>query len=242
MSDTNKLINLLVNLQDSDEVRRQSVETQVLAPQLGLLRAWQAQRLERTYTDLLADKQYAAACRFFLSDIYAARDFSQRDHDAERLHDLLSRYLPAYMLSLLADTIQLNQMTKQLDQALLHALVDELGVTDTISAGQYAQGYRICNNYAERLLQIERIVAILDEACLGARHALTGISLKLVRVPAQRAGWGELYDFLLRGYTASQPMRKVQYFTGAIRQRETQILDRIFANHPDPFGIDFDTD
>ena len=59
--------------------------------------------------------------------------------------------------------------------------------------------------------------------------------MKLARVPAQRAGWGELYDFLKRGYAAFKQLRDVTTFVRIIAQRERRILDQIYSGNPDPF-------
>jgi len=124
-----------------------------LEPHVARLRQWQAQRLAATYADLLVNPQYAPVCQFFLSDIYAARDFSQRDQDAERLHDVLARFLPARMLSTLARANQLNRLSAQLDHSLADAL-QRIGVGETITAQQYAEGYRLRDNYVERIHQM----------------------------------------------------------------------------------------
>src|SRR5512135_1874317 len=98
MSDASKppsAMQLLHDLQHSEELKHQAHAADVLHPQLAMLREWQADRLAHTYADLRADRHYGPACEFFLSDIYAARDFSQRDQDLERIHDRLSHILPA---------------------------------------------------------------------------------------------------------------------------------------------------
>jgi hypothetical protein len=123
-----------------------------------------------------------------------------------------------------------------LDDALLHVLVEQLGVTDTITPEVYAQGYRICDNYAERARQIELIGIVLRQVGEGARLPVVGMAMRLARIPAQRAGWGELYDLLARGYAAFKPMRDVKAFVKTVEQREMRILDRIFAGAPDPFA------
>jgi hypothetical protein len=89
---------LLHELQQSDVLRHQAVAGTGLDPHLALLRAWQSERLAQTYADLLADRQFRSACLFCLSDIYAPCDFSQRDHDFERIHSYLSRIVPSQML------------------------------------------------------------------------------------------------------------------------------------------------
>lgn len=229
------LLRFLNHLRQNEETHRQEIPAAPLQPTLALLRAWQTERLARTYADLLQSEQYGPACRFFLSDIYAARDFSQRDADAERLYELLSRFLPAFMLRLLAGAIHLNQLSNHLDTALAQALFTQLNVTDAITPELYAEGYRLCANYPQRKQQIELLDSVLREAAFGAQTPLVGATLRLARAPAQRAGWGDLHDFLQRGYLACKPMQRVGYFIDTIRQREIRILERIFANHPQPF-------
>ncbi len=202
-----------------------------------MLRTWQAKRLSRTYADLLANPRYAPACQFFLSDIYAARDFSQRDHDIAYLYGIMSSFVPDFMLSVVRDAVELNSLSHALDQALLRALVEDLGVTDTITPELYAAGYRICDNYAERARQIEMLVELGRQVDLGARIPFVGATLRLARGPARRAGWHELQDFLERGYAAFRTMGNAKEFLNTIRQREMRILDRIFSNDSDPFSI-----
>lgn len=210
-------------------------DEQPLDPKLGLLRSWQVDRLTGTYADFLADERYCSACSFFVSDIYGARDFSQRDRDFEHLYEILARFLPDAMLRLLKDAILLNRITYELDHHLLHVLVDRLGMEDTISAESYAEAYRLCDNYAERLDQIERLVAIVSEVGAGAHLPLVGPTLRVLRAPAHRLGWFDLYDFLERGYRAFLPMKEVEPFAEAIDQRERNILERIYAGDPQPF-------
>ncbi len=228
---------LLHDLENNPDLKHQSVPGAELDPHLALLKAWQSERLRRTYADLLNDKRYQPACLFFLNDIYAPRDFSQRDYDIERLHDFLSRLLPPVMLTLLTQVVELNRLTNALDKRLVQALVGELGVTDEITAQLYAQGYRICDNYAERLRQIDLITHVLAQVGAGARLLVVGAAMKILRGPAQRADWIELYELLEHGYAAFKQMKDVKNFVGVIEQREKRILDRIFAGAGDPFAI-----
>jgi hypothetical protein len=227
---------LLHELQHNEALKHQTVAGAELDPPLALLRTWQAERLARTYADFLEDKQYRPACLFFLSDIYAPRDFSQRDHDAERIHAFLSRVVPAPMLQLLTEVIELNALTSELDRRLVSVLVDQLGVTDTLTSDQYAEGYRRCDNVAERTRQIDLLIRVVTQVGEGARLRGVGLALKVVRGPARRAGWVELSDFLERGYAAFKQIRELPRFVGAIERRERGILTRIFAGAPDPFA------
>jgi hypothetical protein len=228
---------LLHDLEHNEELQHQPVPEAELDPHLALLRTWQSERLTRTYADLLADKRYRPACLFFLSDIYAPRDFSQRDHDVERIHAFLAKILPAQMLQLLTEVIELNSLTNALDRRLVEVLVQKLNVTDTITPELYAEGYRVCANYTGRVHQIELTARVMVQVGEGARLVVIGPALKLARGPAQRAGWVELFDYLEHGYAAFKQMRDAKAFVQVIEQREMLILDQIFASHPDPFSV-----
>jgi hypothetical protein len=226
---------ILVSLQGDPSLKRQAVEGNGLDPEMAMLRQWQADRLSRTYLDLQANERYMEACSFFLTDIYAAQDFSHRDAGLEQAYDLLQRFVPASMLVLLADSIELNQLTHALDERLLRALVDRLGVNDSITPAQYAEAYRVCDNYAERVRQIDLLVKVLRVVGEGARKPGVGTTLHLGRLPASRAGWGDMVDFLIRGYVAFRKMKGAEEFVGIIETREKEILERIFSGDADPF-------
>jgi len=228
---------LLQSLHQNQVARREQVDGNDLDPQMALLRAWQVERLARTHTDLLASSRYAPACRFFLDDVYAPRNLTQRDHDLERMHQFTLKFLPGSLVRPLTLAIELNTLTQQLDQELLDVLVDELGMTETITEGLYAEGYRLCDNYAERVKQIELVGEVGHGIERVARLPLTGMTLRLARGPAQRAGWGELQEFLERGLAAFKKMRHVKGFLTMIQRRERRILDQIFAGAAEPFEV-----
>ncbi len=232
------LLNALLKLQSEDDAAPQKVGSSALNPYLELLRQWQVERLQQTYSDFLGDKQFRPACQFFMSDVYGPRDFSQRDHDFERLHESLARYVPESMLRVLRETIELNRLTYSLDQALLAVLVEELGMSQTLTGELYTQAYRRCDNYAAREQQIDRLVKLVRETGRVTKLPLVGVSLKLARKPAQRAGWSAVYDFLAYGLNASQSIDDIAPLAEAIERRERWILEQIYAGNPDPFNPD----
>lgn len=232
------LIRLLREIQQTESARHRTVQSGEPDEDLLRLRLWQSKRLSKTYADFLADPGFAPATHFFLEDIYGARDFSRRDADFEQLHAVLSRFLPVETLKILAEAIQLNRFSALLDERLLAALLGEYGSLEELDAHQYALGYRICDNRAEREKQIEWLAGLLAEVWTGVRRPLTGITLRAARMPAMKAGWRELYSFLERGYQAYQPVRDIGPFIEAVREREFQALKRIFDGDPDPFRQD----
>jgi hypothetical protein len=231
------LINLLFHIHRHDGMQRSSVDGKDLDPNLASLRSWQSNRLAGTYQDFLSDPDYQQACTFFLTDIYGPKDFTQRDFDFDRLYSILSRFIPEHMLRLLAEAIALNRMSMHLDEKLLHAILSRWAETAVITPEMVAEAYRLCNNYDERLHQIEQLVRIMDEAIEGAKYPLVGPTLRFAKGPAVRLGWQELYNFLDRAYKAFRPMRGPQRFTQAIYVRELAILNQIFEGRPDPFQV-----
>ncbi|MBN1148473.1 MAG: hypothetical protein JXA78_14530 [Anaerolineales bacterium] len=227
------LSNLHTYKKEQPAIKRKGLDATLI-----LLRNWQTQRLERTHADLLASVRFGPACRFFLDEIYSARDFSRRDQEIEYLYSVMSRFLPDFLLGLVRKAIQLNDLSHALDQALLKVLVNDLGVTDTITPQLYAQAYRICDNYSERVKQIELLVEIGQQVDLATRLPLISTTLRLARRPARLAGWGELHNFLEGGYNSFKHMRRTDKFLEIIRQREMSILERIFAGDADPFSLE----
>lgn len=227
--------NLSDLLRTVEQTPHEQIAGKPLDSRLLLLRDWQVRRLTRTYQDLLTNPRYQPAGTFFINDIYGARNFSQRDYDLRRLHETLRRWVPDAMIRPFTLAIELHELTEQLDRQLLNVLVNELGMTETLSVPMYAEAYRLCNNYAVRVQQIERIGEIGKRVEGLVNIPFSGNVLKVARGPATRAGWGDLMSFLERGYAAFKHMRGAKYFLNTIRERELGILKRIYAGNPDPF-------
>lgn len=206
-------------------------------PQLLAVRQWQTERLARSYADLLAHPRFAPACRFFLDDIYAPRDFTQRDHDMVQMHEFMRRFVPAGLIRPLTLTVRLHALTERLDRALADALFKTLGLSGPITMECYTEAYRLCDNYDERVTQIEWVAEIGEHLDRIVRQPLTGTVLAMAAGPARRAGWDELTGFLERGYRAFKHMRGARPFLQVVTRRERRFLDRIYAGDPDPYGF-----
>ncbi len=228
---------LLTHLAQARPGHHVPVEARELLPEIVLLRAFQTRRLATTHADLLAHPRYRPAAQFFLTDVYAPRDFSQRDADLQRFYEGVRRVLPERAVTILADVIALANLTDELDGRLARALVDELGVTDDITPQQYAAGYRLCDNYDDRRQQIKLIGDIGRGIDRLIHIPFVAIALRLAHAPAVLAGWGELQHYLEKGFSAFKHMKGADEFLTTVDRRETAILDRIFAAHPEPFDL-----
>ena len=107
------------------------------------LRTWQAGRLAATYRDLLDSERYNAAARFFLTDLYGPKDFSERDHEVERILPTMSATLPASGIRTVALAIEVDALSEELDAAMVAELRRARAMAK-ITEKAYAEPYRRC--------------------------------------------------------------------------------------------------
>lgn len=216
---------------------RHIVESAGLSPQMALLRHWQVSRLAATHGDLLNHVRYGRACQFFLTDIYGAKDFSQRDADAENVYNHMRKYLPERLLVTMGKAIALNKITESLDSQLLETLIAQTGMSTPPTGEQVAAAYRSCQNYEVRSRQIDLVLDVGRGVDHLAHIPLIGMALRAARTPANRSGWSELQNFMERGFAAFKQMKGASQFLTIVEQRERLILDQIFAATPNPFQL-----
>jgi hypothetical protein len=198
--------------------------SQEFAARLSALRAWQADRLARTYEDLRRDPRYSSAVEFFLSDLYGPREFTRRDQDLNRAWHYLKRTLPDAALTALGRALELQVLSAELDLSMV-ATVPAWPLTDT----GYATAYRAVDRRDARERQLDLVVGVGEHLDRVVRHAWIGAVLRLARAPVQAAGFGVLQDFLERGFAAFSTITDARPFLRAIRERETRLMQAIFS-------------
>ena len=191
------------------------------------LRAWQAERLSRTYADLHADPHYTQAVEFFLRDVYGPEEFAPRDRDLARAWHYLNRALPRAAFDLLARAIELHVLTAELDLALIDALP-----AGPVSAQTYETAYCTVNRRGARAHQIDLVVAIGQDLSRLVRRPWVALALRAAHSPAHAAGLGALQDFLERGFAAFRQMSDPQRLLQAVRERETRLMDAFLNPRP----------
>jgi hypothetical protein len=202
------------------------------------LRTWQAARLERSYADLLADPRHRAAAQFFLSDLYGAKDFTERDEEVARIVPTLASVLPIGAVQSLALAVELDALSEELDAQLLERM--RAGATSrklAIDPTRYAAAYQACDNRAARERQIALVDTIGRLIDSVAHKALVTVAMELMRGPAHLAGLGELHDFLERGLKAFRQMNGADEFLRIVGGRERAIMQRLFDGAADPFAL-----
>lgn len=205
-------------------------------PTLPLLRQWQSARLEASFRDFLNDAKMRPAAQFFLSDLYADRDFSARDRDAAKVLPTMSRFLPDSLLRAATDAIELAVLSHAFDLRLAESLASRPDPLKPITEAEYCHAYRSAPYPRLRRHQIHLVLRVgraLDAAV--KKHGVYKL-LKAARLPAQMAGLSELQKFLERGFTAFDALGGADRFLDELGRRELQVSERLFAGHPQPFA------
>ena len=205
----------------------------ILAGALERVAYWQARRLAMTYADLAADVRYTAAVAFFQNDLYGPGDFSRRDADLARVVPLMVKVLPDRVIATVAQAMELNALSQELDRVLLARLPRADG---HFSVLEYCKAYRRAANLPLRRRQIKLIVDIGTALDAHVGKPLIRTALAMMRQPARMAGMSGLQDFLERGFSAFRAMRGANEFLRTIETREVQILEAIVGGSTDPFA------
>ncbi len=188
----------------------------------------QAVRFEHTYTDFLADGEYAAAARFFLDELYGVRDFSQRDQQFGRIAGGLERLFPPSVAELAVDLVELHALTEQLDHAM--AIVWNDLSADLSWGERYVAAWQAAGSRQERDRQLAVVSAMGAELEHLTRKKSLRTALRLMRGPAKAAGLDALQRFLEAGFDAFASMVRPRILMEAIQLRETLWMDRLFAS------------
>ncbi len=198
---------------------------------------WQSNRLRQTYSDLRAQTRYAKATEFFLREIYAPADFSQRDRDLEKITPVLVSVLPVQAIDAVALAMELNALTHRLDDELLAHLPSGAGISRPLTVEEYAEAYRASDKGSARLRQIDVIRSLGNDLDQLVRQKMLFAAVKTMRRPAELAGYADLHRFLETGFMAFRRMKGARHFLETIHARETQICHRLQAGHPTPFDL-----
>jgi len=196
------------------------------------VKAWQQQRLRRTYADLAADPRYAKAIAFFLDELYGTKDSAIRDRDLVRMYPTMKRLLPHFAFETVERALELDVLAEEFDQALTR----ELG-GKALDDASYADAFRRVGRRADRIHQVELMQRVGKGLEVVVKKPMIHSALKMLRRPARVAGLGEMQQFLEAGFAAFKHMGGADHFLQTIAARETVLIGRILDTHPDPFGI-----
>ena len=203
-------------------------QTRAADPALGqrvaAIKQYQHLRFSRTYADLLADKRYGGAARFFLEDLYGPSDFSERDVQFARVVPALLRLFPKELVATVAELAALHALSETLDSAMARAL--PLG--SAVDGHSYALAWRVVGESSARERQIALMLSIGQALDRYTRNLLLRHSLRLMRGPAQAAGLAALQRFLEAGFDSFRAMGGARDFLATIATRERGLCAQLF--------------
>ncbi|KRG71087.1 FFLEELY motif protein [Pseudoxanthomonas dokdonensis] len=202
---------------------------------LPQLRQWQAQRLRHSHASLLDDPAQRAALMFFLSDVYGAQDFSRRDADIAKVIPMMQRLLPAIVLQVVSDGLELAAVTQALDLQMAAALRRLAPRRRRLDAALYTQAYRDVGHWRLRERQIDLIERLGKGLARAVRMPGVSMLLRLSRGPAKAAGVQALQGFLERGFAAFSALDDSEGFVAGIVAGERELSQRLFDGDPRPF-------
>jgi len=193
----------------------------------NILQSFQAKRIAETYRDLESIQEYNKLYHFFLLHIYGPQDFGFRNESIKSLHQKMSRILKGEIIRAIGKVIELNDLSKKLDDKMIFQM-QNLGINEELDMEKYKIIYRKCNNYQERIAQINLLVDSVRAIHHISQMRFIGFSLKAVNKATHIAGFGKIMDFLVAGYEAFHQVRNIEDFANIILMREMELNDILF--------------
>jgi hypothetical protein len=212
-----------------------SIQLQQPALQMAVAAIKQSQclRFEQVYADVLANPKFAPAAHFFLQELYAARDFSQRDAQFSRIAPAIERLFPSTVVTVATTLCQLHALSESLDHRMAAHLVTLSDTTADVKAASqnYVALWRAVAQSTARRQQLALVQQLGDQLNTITRIPGLRITLRMMRKPAQTAGLTHLQHFLERGFDTFADLRRSKAGVGAFLQtietRENAWLDKL---------------
>ncbi len=190
------------------------------------LQSFQSRRLRRDHADLAGERQYHDIGEFFFEEMYGPRDFGARDEQARRLQQFV-HLAPGLNVGDVQNVLELLDLTNKLDDEVV-AWMLKLESPLEIDEATYERAYRLADNYADRVRQLELVRHSLYNVYRMARRPLLGSVLKRTQGLAQTVGMADIHRFLRTGFESIQSVRDIHRFVETVCVREQDRLDRIY--------------
>lgn len=195
------------------------------------LQAFQADRMDKTYSDLKNHPEYRKIGRFFFEQLYGPEDFTFRDSGIRKLHQMLRGRIHRGILATVEQVLELHELSEGIDDRMVEKMI-ERGVGPDFDENGYRAVYRSLDNYDERIHQIDLATETVTEFHRLSKKWLIGASLKTARTAAHLAGLGRIMDFVHDGYVSLRAIRDIDGFVETVRKRERSFNDAIWNGTP----------
>lgn len=186
------------------------------------LKNYQVQRLKKTHEDLLLSPQTKGATEFFLKEIYAMKDLTQRDKDVEKLIPIMETAFPLNALEVITEAIVLDSLTESLDSKMSSVL------GDVFTEEEYINAFKQVTLREDREKQINLVESLGKSLSVLVKIPLLATTLKMMRIPAKIAGVYNLHEFLESGFTVFKNTGNPEKFINTLVSRERALLKEIY--------------
>ncbi len=211
-------------------IRQRRLAEPPLAIATAGVKQFQAARFRATYADLLGDKRYRTAAKFFLTELYGDKNYAERDQQFARIADTIVRIFPQAVANTAASLAEVHALTESLDEAMALQWMRHPAPQDLPNACHvYIACWRTAADAPARQHQLASVVALGQELNRLTRRPGLRTLLKMMRRPAELAGLGSLQTFLETGFDAFADMQGAEDFLACVSQREAEWIDGLFA-------------
>ncbi len=224
---------MLNHLQRLEILRGLNHRNAAFFPDVLRVKRWQHRRLVATYADLAADERYAKATAFFLDELYGENETAIRDRDLIRMYPTMKRLLPRFAFDTVTSALELDVLAEEFDRAIAQKLQGRV-----ITPDNYCDAFRAAGRKQDRLRQVALMRNVGEGLDLVVKKPLIYTTLKMLRRPSKLAGLAEMQRFLEAGFTAFRHMKGASYFLSTIAERETALIEAIFAGENKVWPVD----
>lgn len=189
---------------------------------------FQVRRLKRDFRDMRKSEEYGAFSDFFATEIYSARDFTERNESFRRVTNQFRHVIGDEIYVGLVRLLDLHSLTDRLDEEVAGALV-AMGRPLEFTEPEYEEAYRRLDNYDERLLQIDLIIESLEFTHHVSQMTLIGVVLKSAKIATGFFSKDRTVELLERAYSMLRHIKSITYLVEEVRKREVARLDRIYG-------------
>jgi hypothetical protein len=189
---------------------------------------FQVRRLKRDFRDMRKSDEYGPFSDFFATEIYSARDFTERNESFRRVTNQFRHVIGDEIYVGLVKLLDLHSLTDRLDEEVAGALV-AMGRPLEFTELEYEEAYKRLDNYDERLLQIDLIIESLEFTHHVSQMTLIGVVLKSAKIATGFFSRDRTVELLERAYSMLRHIKSITYLVEEVRKREVARLDRIYG-------------
>jgi hypothetical protein len=189
---------------------------------------FQVRRLKRDFRDLRLSAEYGPLCDFFATEIYSAKDFTERNAGFRRVTTQFRSIIGDEIYHGLIRLLDLHALTDRLDDEVAAYLADR-GTPTEFTESQYEKAYRALDNYEDRRLQIDMIIDSFHFTHHVSQMTFIGMVLKSARIATGLFTKDHAIELLDRAYWLMRDVKDIGPFVAEIERREIARLDRIYG-------------